>query len=74
MVTGWGGEGRGERTGRRLRVGIVELTKKLEGDRREGLGGRREGEKGGAAGDTEEAISHVRGQGALWVRKLPERV
>lgn len=68
MVTGWGGEGRGERIGRRLRVGAMELTKKLEGDRREGLGRRREGEKrgGGVAGDAEEAVSHVRDQGVLW--------
>lgn len=66
MVTGWGGEGRGERIGLRLCVGTMELTEKLEADRREEWEEDGKEKKRGADGDAEEAVSHMRGQGALW--------
>lgn len=49
MVTGLGGEGRGERIGMRLCVGTMELTEKLETGERSGrkTGRRKRGGKMG---------------------------
>lgn len=74
MVTGWGGEGRGGRIGMRLHVETMELTKKLERDRREGLEEEgKEKQEGGRWGYGRSCIPRERTR-CLVGRKLPERV